>query len=127
MTKLAFLLTVITAAMTIAANVLLRMGLLKAGGLGVSGRGYLSDLFHLALEPIFVIGAVTYVATALLWFYVLSSTILSVAYVVLVSMAFVGVTALDTVIFGSPINALKIVGIGIIIFGIGLILLSGSR
>ncbi|WP_374373256.1 hypothetical protein [Dongia sp.] len=127
MTKLAFILTVITAAMTIAANVLLRMGLTKAGGLGVSGRGFIADIARLALEPIFIVGALTYMATALLWFYVLSSSTLSVAYVMLVSMAFVGVTLLDTVIFGAPIGAMKIVGIGIILGGIGLVVFSGSH
>ena len=127
MTKLAFILTVLTAAMTIAANILLRMGLAKAGGLGVSGRGFSRDLLNLALEPVFVAGFILYGATALLWFYVLSTSTLSIAYVLLVSMAFIGITALDTVFFGAALSSMKLIGVGVILCGILLVAFSPTH
>lgn len=127
MNRLILGLTVLTAGLTIAANVLLRMGLIKAGGLGVSGRGFLGDLYRLALEPIFVIGVISYGGAALLWFYVLSNSTLSVAYVLLVSIAFIGVTVLDTAIFGASFNLMKIAGVGVILCGILLVALSSVK
>lgn len=118
MNTMTFVLTTLTALTTVAANVLLRFGLVKAGGLGISGRGFIADLFNLAIEPVFVIGLALYGAAALLWFYVLSSSSLSTAYILLIAIAFVGVTAADVVFFGTSLNVVKILGIGTILVGI---------
>lgn len=127
MNKMTFILTVLTAATTVAANILLRVGLTKAGGLGVSSRGLIADLISLALEPVFVVGVLLYGAAALLWFHVLSSSTLSVAYVLLISIAFIGMTAMDTVFFGTSLGAMKAAGIGVILCGILLVAFSPAQ
>lgn len=118
MTPYVLFLTFLCSAMTIGSNILLRLGVTKAGGVGIAGRGLALDILSLVTQPIFMTGVVLYGLNALAWFHLLSIAKLSTVYVMLVSITFVGVTVLDSWFFGSSISLMKIIGIVIVITGI---------
>jgi multidrug transporter EmrE-like cation transporter len=126
MTPYVLFLTFLCSTMTIGSNILLRMGVSKAGGVGVAGRGLVLDIVSLMGQPIFMTGVVLYGLNALAWFHLLSIAKLSTVYVMLVSLTFIGVTVLDSVVFGSSVSATKIAGIAIVITGIAVVALAES-
>jgi multidrug transporter EmrE-like cation transporter len=110
-----WLTTLLAAVLTIGANVLMR------AGFGVGQRGFLADGMHLAMEPAFMAGMFLYGSAALVWFYVVSTQPLSTAYIVMVSVTFLGITVLDTLFFGVAIYSGKLIGMSLILAGIACI------
>jgi drug/metabolite transporter (DMT)-like permease len=121
MTLQGMLLVVLAALLTVAANLLLRGGLLRAGGFCLSVHTLIRDIFTLCKEPLFIIGAVLYAAAALVWFRVISTEQLSNSYPMLVSLTFVFVTAGAVVFFHESFSWMKILGTAIILVGIVLV------
>jgi multidrug transporter EmrE-like cation transporter len=103
---------------TIASNVILRMGVLRAGGFGVSGKGLAADIMSLAGQPLFLLGMGLYGMAALIWFYIVSTQELATAYVLLVAMAFIGVTTVSHFAFGEAMGPMKILGLLVVLTGI---------
>jgi multidrug transporter EmrE-like cation transporter len=118
MTLQGFLWIVGAALTTVSSNVILRMGVLRAGGFGVSGKGLAADLLALASQPLFLLGMFLYGVAALIWFYIVSTQQLATAYVLLVAIAFIGVTTASHFAFGEPMTPIKILGLVIVLAGI---------
>jgi multidrug transporter EmrE-like cation transporter len=114
-------LVALAALTTVAGNLLMRGGVLNAGGLKLTGAGLFAQLFGLAKQPLFVSGVFLYGLSALIWFSVISSEQLSTAYPILVSMTFVLVTAGSVVFFHEGVSAFKAVGIIVILAGIWIV------
>lgn len=113
------LLWIVGAALTtVASNVILRMGVLRAGGFGISGKGLTSDMLALAGQPLFIFGMFLYGVAALIWFYIVSTQQLATAYVLLVAIAFIGVTTASHFAFGEPMTPMKILGLVVVLTGI---------
>ena len=121
MTLHGLLLVGLAALFTIAANLMLRGGLIRVGGFGLSMENFFSDLLALLKEPLFVIGVVLYGLAALVWFRVISTEHLSDAYPLLVSMSFVLITLGAVVFFSEPLPWQKALGLGVILAGIVLV------
>jgi len=107
----------LAAVLTSLANLSMRDGLLKAGGLSF-GEGVLSPFFALGKQPTFVIGFMAYGLSALVWFRVLSVAEVSLSYPILVGLAFVMVTLGGVLYFGETVGWLKFGGILTILAGI---------
>ena len=111
-------LILLTAVLQSGANLLLRKGLLLAGGF----PGQLSDvwpgLLRLAKQPMFDIGFILYGLSALVWFRAISTLQLSTAYPMLVAMSFIFVTIGAILLFQEPFTWRKAVGAVIIVAGI---------
>jgi multidrug transporter EmrE-like cation transporter len=119
MSAAGFVLVLLTAALTMAANLMLRVGIDAAGGFSVSGATQLVHaLVRLFMQPMFAIGFVVYFLAALIWFRVVATEPLSVAYPILVSLTFSLVTAAAVFILSEPISARKVVGLVVILAGI---------
>ena len=114
MHTLAVTLIVLSAVLTGAANLMLRHGLLKAGGLVIS----IECAGALLGQPWFMTGVFLYGLAALIWFRVLSITELSGAYPVLVGLTFCLVTVGAIVWFKESVGVLKMTGIAMILVGI---------
>ena len=106
---------------TVSGNLLLRAGVVAAGGFRLSS-GALSQLLKLAYEPRFVSGFILYGLASLSWFSVISMENLSTAYPVLVSISFVLVTFGSVFFFGERISPQKVIGMAIILAGIVVVL-----
>jgi multidrug transporter EmrE-like cation transporter len=126
MTLRGLLMVGLAALFTIAANLMLRGGLIKAGGFGVSNQGFFGDILALLKNPIFDIGVVMYGVAALVWFRVISTEQLSSAYPLLVSISFVFITMGAVVFFHETLSWMKILGIVVILAGIVFVARSGG-
>ncbi len=111
----------VSAVLTAAANLLLRQGLLKSGGLAVKEGHWLAGWAATLIQPAFVLGLVAYALAAVVWFYALSVTEVSSGYPVLVGLTFVLVTAGAVAVFKETLNPLKLVGILAILIGIAIV------
>jgi multidrug transporter EmrE-like cation transporter len=115
-------LVLLTAALTMAANLLLRGGIDAAGGFSLGGpSGMLQALVKLFIQPLFAIGFVLYFVASVVWFRVVATEPLSIAYPVLISCTFTLVTAGAVVIFSEPLTPRHVVGLVVILAGIVLI------
>ena len=121
MTSRGLLLTFTAALLTVGANLMMRSGVLRAGGLKLAGGTVFLQLLRMAREPMFLLGAVFYILSALVWFSVISTEQLSTAYPILVSLTFLLVTAGSVCFFHEAVSAAKAAGVVIILGGIWIV------
>lgn len=118
MTRQALFLIGLTAAMTAAANLLMREGILRAGGISFGGETLFRDLIRLARQPLLDIGVVLYGMASLVWFRVISTEDLSTSYPMLVATTFLFVTSGSILLFNEHLSLGKIIGMALIVLGI---------
>jgi multidrug transporter EmrE-like cation transporter len=118
MTVTGWLLVLLSAGLQVAGTLLLRGGVDRAGGFAETLAGVPQGLLRLAGQPMFDIGFALYGLAALVWFRVLSTQPLSLAYPVLVSLTFVFVSIGAATLFQEPVTARKLIGLAIILIGI---------
>ena len=111
----------LTAITTAVANLLLREGVLKAGGLSLSLDRFWSDALALGAQPLFVIGFILYGLAAVLWFSVLPRVDLSISYPVLVGLTFVLVVFGSMVVFNENLPWAKVLGLALILAGVAIV------
>ena len=116
------LLVLLTAGLTMLANLLLRAGIDAAGGFVMNDVvGAVRALVRLFLEPRFTIGFALYAAASVVWFRVVATEPLSLAYPILVSLTFALVTGGAVLLFSEPLSLRKVLGLVVILGGIVLI------
>ena len=119
MSSWGFVFVLVAAAMTMGANLMLRAGIDAAGGFSPgTALELIFGLLRLFLQPLFAIGFVTYFLAAVVWFRVVATEPLSVAYPILVSLTFTFVTAGAVIVFQEPISLRKVLGLAVILAGI---------
>ena len=117
-----FVLVLVVAAMTMAANLMLRAGIDAAGGFAPGGGfALLVTLGKLFLQPMFAIGFALYFLASVVWFRVVATEPLSVAYPILVSLTFTLVSAGAVLFFKESVSLQKAVGLAAILAGIAII------
>ena len=122
MSATGLVLVLVTAVLTMAANLLLRVGIVAAGGFSFGGLAEtVRGLVALFMEPRFLLGFVLYFAAAVVWFRVVATERLSVAYPLLVSCTFTLVTAGAVVALGESLTRRQVLGLVVILAGIALI------
>jgi multidrug transporter EmrE-like cation transporter len=117
MTTLGLMLIVISAFLTVAANLMMRAGVLNAGGVMLS-KPLFRQIIAISSEPLFVGGFIFYGLAALVWFHVLSVENLSTSYPLLVSLTFVFVTLGAMFFFKEHVSWIKMFGIGVCLAGV---------
>ena len=122
MTLRGLLMTVLAAALTSAANLLMRAGVTGMGGVSLPLGRFLGDLLELARQPLFMIGLLLYGTATLVWFVVISTEHLSSAYPVLVTVSFALVTLGAIVFFQESFSWQK--GIGLVLLVGGIVLMA---
>ena len=116
------LLLLFTAALTMAANLLLRAGINAAGGFSLGNVGeVVHALIALFMQPLFSLGFATYFLASVIWFRVVATEPLSLAYPILVSLTFTLVTAGAVLLFSEPLSLRKVVGLAVILAGIAIV------
>jgi multidrug transporter EmrE-like cation transporter len=127
MSSTGFILLVLTAVMTMGANLMLRAGIDSAGGFRLDGpMQIVQGVVNLFSQPVFIIGFIAYFLASLVWFRVVATEQLSVAYPLLVSLTFTLVTAGAVIIFHEPLTLRKVVGLAAILGGIAIISMDKS-
>jgi multidrug transporter EmrE-like cation transporter len=113
------LFVLLTAALTVVANLLLRTGIFAAGGFAAGSAGEaVSALVRLFLEPRFTAGFLLYFLASVVWFRVVATEPLSLAYPLLVSCTFTLVTGGAAILFGEALTRRQLVGLAVILAGI---------
>src|ERR1700741_4095019 len=109
------ILVLVTACLTMAANLMMRGGIDSGGGFAPqSVFAVVIAFLKLLTQPLFVAGFVLYFFARLICLPVIASEPLSVAYPVLVSLTFTLVTAGAVLFFQEPLSLRKIVGLAVI-------------
>ena len=127
MSATGIVLVLLTALLTMGANLMLRAGIDSAGGFSAGGPLELAQgILSLFLQPVFTAGFITYFLASVVWFRVVATEPLSLAYPVLVSLTFSLVTAGAVVLFQEPITVRKVVGLAVILAGIVIVSHGGS-
>ncbi len=111
-------LIVLSALLTVAANLLLRTGVVRAGGFATNLTELPNSLKLLISQPLFDLGFLLYALASLVWFQVISTEPLNAAYPLLVSLTFLLVTIGATFFFQESLTFRQLIGLGIIIAGI---------
>ena len=110
-----------SAVLTVSANLFLRQGLIKSGGLAFKQGEWLSGWLPTLMQPTFLAGIVFYGFAAVIWFYALSVTEVSSGYPVLVGLTFLMVTLGGILLFKESLNPLKIIGIVTVLIGVAMV------
>lgn len=92
MTSRSLVLLILGALCTVGASLLLRGGILRAGGFTSSLDRLKDQVLGLCRQPMFVVGVVLYGVAAIIWFRVLSTEDLSLSFPLFISLTFVLIT-----------------------------------
>lgn len=120
MTATGWGLVLVTALLTVCANLLIRVGLERAGGFHVRLGALTVGLFGLARQPAFDLGLVLYAVASVVWFRIVSTEPLSLAYPMLVSVTFFLVTIGASIFLREPMTWSRVVGLAVILAGIAI-------
>jgi multidrug transporter EmrE-like cation transporter len=112
------ILIVVAAGMTVVGNLMMRAGVVRAGGVSLNLASLAAELVRLAGQPLLIGGLTLYILASLVWFRVISTENLNTSYPILVSLTFLFVTAGATFFFHEPLTLQKIVGVLMILGGI---------
>jgi len=118
LSKLGLLLLGISVLFTAAANLLLREGVVRANIAEFTWGKFGYFMLALIREPLFIIGAILYGVAALVWFRVISTEQLSIAYPLLVSFTFILITLGAVIFFRESVSLQKVIGLAVILVGI---------
>ncbi|MCH7562411.1 MAG: hypothetical protein IH968_01195 [Gemmatimonadetes bacterium] len=121
MNRSALALVALSAILTAVANITLRVGVLKAGGLSLSRERFWSDAVALTSQPMFVVGFICYGLAAVVWLSVLPRVDISVSYPLLVGLAFVLVALGSVIVFHEGLPWDKVAGMALILAGVALV------
>ena len=117
-----FLLLGIAIITTAAAHLLLKKGMLIVGELNFS-LSNLSNLFLQLFQNIYLLlGLISFGTAFFFWLFVLSKVQLSIAYPIITSLNFCLVILGSWFFFKEELSLLQIMGVGLIVFGIFLLL-----
>lgn len=117
MTNRGLLLLILSSLCTVAANLLMRVGIRRSGGLTFSFDRLVEQIVALSLQPMFVGGVILYGIAAIIWFRILSTENLSRSYPLMVSLTFVMVTLGAWYFFGERMSWRQILGVFVILAG----------
>jgi multidrug transporter EmrE-like cation transporter len=118
MTARGLSLVLLSAAVTVVANLLLRVGIRGTGAAFGAGGGFPRALLRLLGHPAFDAGVVLYGFAALLWIRIVATEPLSAAYPLLITITFVLVTVGAVALFGESLTLRKVTGLAIMVIGI---------
>jgi multidrug transporter EmrE-like cation transporter len=107
-----------------AAQLLLKAGTNAVGHFEFSSANILPVGLRLALEPHILGGVTCYVVSLVVWIMALSRVEVSIAYPML-SIGYVVNALAAWYLFGEPLTAFKLTGIGFIVVGVFLVARSG--
>lgn len=107
----------LTIAFTVAGQLMLKIGLLKIGGVPQSTGAWPSFFFGALLSPLVIAGLMLAVAAALSWMAAVSRSNLSFAYP-FTALAIVLVLALSGVLLGERVPITRWIGVAIVSLGI---------
>lgn len=108
----------LAAVLTATANLFLRGGVLRAGGLSLSPATFVDQAIVLGKDPIFVLGVILYGAAAIVWFHLISFEELVTSYPILLGITIILVGLGSVGFYDERMPWLKLLGMAIILGGV---------
>ena len=102
----------------VTANILLKSGITKIGGVTLTSSTIVSDLIKVALSPLIVGVLFLYGFSFIIWLRVLTFNDLSKVYPVFVTFVFILTTVGSFLLLKESVSVMRIVGIAILILGV---------
>jgi len=102
----------------VTANILLKTGVTKAGGIASETTHLLSSLSRVAFNPFILLGLMLYGFSFLIWLRVLSFNDLSRAYPIFATIVFLFTTIGSIKFLNEDISFMRVVGIAVMLVGI---------
>ena len=99
-------------------NLLLKAGMNECGSITQADAGIVHYYGQVFTKWQVLVGGVVYVMSALMWMAVLGMMDISAAYPIFVAGAFAIVTSAAIVLLHEHVNAVRIIGIAVVILGI---------
>jgi multidrug transporter EmrE-like cation transporter len=121
MSRRGLILVLMAGLTTVAANLLMRGSVLRSGGVRLSAATLVPQLIRVGSQPLFLLGAALYALSAVIWFSVISTEQLNLAYPILVSVTFILVTAGSRVFYAESISVAKVCGLLLMLLGIWIV------
>ena len=104
------------------ANILMKVGMLKAGGMRLEPGSLLRNF---VLNPMVILGVISFASALVCYGYVLSRLNLSVAYPIMTSVGYAIVVLASVAFLGEKLDPVQVVGLSDIVIGVWLVA-SGS-
>ncbi len=105
------------------ANILIKVGMLRAGGMRLELESLLRDF---ALNPVVVLGVLSFALALVCYGYVLSHLNLSVAYPIMTSLGYAIVVLASVAFLGERLSPVQVVGLMAIVIGVWLVASGGG-
>lgn len=114
-------LLILSVTCNVTANILLKLGVNKAGGFALSQNSIVSDLVKTALNPFLIGGLALYGFSFIIWLRVLTISDLSKSYPIFVTIVFILTTIGSVIFLKESVSVVRIAGIAILIAGVFLV------
>lgn len=113
-----YALLVVSVAFNVTANILLKTGVVKTGGISAETTNIIANILKVAISPYIIIGLVLYGFSFLIWLRVLTFNDLSRSYPIFATIVFLMTTVGSILFLKEHITLLRVVGIAIMLTGI---------
>ena len=113
-----YALLVVSVTFNVTANILLKTGVVKTGGIAAETTNIIANILKVATSPYIIAGLALYGLSFLIWLRVLTFNDLSRAYPIFATIVFL-MTTLGSIIFlKENITSIRVVGIAVMLTGI---------
>ena len=113
-----YALLVVSVTFNVTANILLKTGVVKTGGIAAETTNIIANILKVATSPYIIAGLALYGLSFLIWLRVLTFNDLSRSYPIFATIVFL-MTTLGSIIFlKENITSIRVVGIAVMLTGI---------
>jgi len=113
-----YALLIISVTFNVTANILLKTGVTKTGGVSAETTNLLANLFKVASSPYILIGLALYGLSFLIWLRVLTFNDLSRSYPIFATIVFLMTTLGSIRFLNEDVSLMRIAGIAVMLIGI---------
>jgi len=111
-------LLLISVTFNVTANILLKKGVLAAGGVSGHKAKLLQELLKVAVNPLIIFGLFLYALSFIVWLRVLTFNDLSKSYPIFATIVFLLTTLGSAIFLKESITFLRLIGIAVMLLGI---------
>ena len=113
-----YALLVVSVAFNVTANILLKTGVVKTGGISAETTNIIANILKVAISPYIITGLILYGFSFLIWLRVLTFNDLSRSYPIFATIVFLMTTIGSVLFLKEHVSIIRIVGIAIMLTGI---------
>ena len=113
-----YALLVVSVAFNVTANILLKTGVVRTGGISAETTNIIANILKVAISPYIITGLILYGFSFLIWLRVLTFNDLSRSYPIFATIVFLMTTIGSVIFLKEHVSIIRIVGIAVMLTGI---------